>query len=81
MPDKKLSDNQVHDRLVAAERALGSDEAATVRGDTAITAARRALNLLQFGLVEAMERQTDTVRGVILPEEPQNPPEPRSSRE
>lgn len=63
-----LSDNEIHGLLVAAGEALGREPGATVRGDTAIKAARRALVLLQFGLVAAMEQNSDTVPGIIPPE-------------
>lgn len=57
MPDRlPLSDNEVHDRLVAAYNALGERPGATTRGDTALKAARKALRLLQLGLVVAMEK-------------------------
>jgi hypothetical protein len=51
---KPLSDNAVWDRLHAALEALGDDDCETVRGDTAMAAARKALTLLQWGLVKAM---------------------------
>lgn len=66
MPDR-LSDNDVHERLTAAREALGEDEADTVRGNTAISAARRALVILTFGLVKAMDDESDKVDGVIPP--------------
>lgn len=53
--DVPLTDDQVHDRLVAACEALGAAAGETTRGDTAITAARRALLILQIGLVKAVE--------------------------
>lgn len=55
-----LSDTDVHDRLVAAVEALGRARGATVHGQTAIAAARRALTLFQIGLVAAMEREAPT---------------------
>lgn len=67
MPRKRplpLTDTEVHDRLVAAAEALGDAPAETTRGNTAITTARRALVLLQLGLVQAMEENTDRVAGV-----------------
>ena len=51
----KLSDNQVHDLLVAAREALGNDDGLTVHGQTALKAARKALVLLQIGVVSAGE--------------------------
>lgn len=55
----------MHDRLHAALDALGDDDCETVRGDTAMAAARKALTLLQWGLVKAMENNTDVVEGII----------------
>lgn len=60
-----LTDEDVHELLVAATYALGDAGGATVRGDTAIKAARRALALLQFALVSAMESGADQVHGVL----------------
>lgn len=71
MTDAKLSDNEVHDRLVAAYEALGEEDAATTRGQTAITAARRALALFQLGLLVAMEK-ADPIDA--LPSEPSADP-------
>ena len=55
MSDEKLSDNQVWDRLHAAREALGQAEGSTVAGDTAMTTARRALLLLQMGVLKSSE--------------------------
>ncbi len=60
--DKPLSDIEVHDRLVAAAEALGTAPGATTRGDTAVSAARKALRLMQLGLVLAMEKADPTDR-------------------
>jgi hypothetical protein len=68
---KDLSDNEAHDRLHAAREALGEEAGETVRGDTVLKAARRALSLLQFGLLKAAEDGTDKVEGIIDP-----PPDP-----
>ncbi|RAI34529.1 hypothetical protein [Rhodoplanes serenus] len=63
MPDRPaLSDNEVHDRLVAACDVLGDRSGATTRGDTALKAARKALRLFQLGLVMAMEQAEPTDR-------------------
>jgi hypothetical protein len=51
--DKPLSDNQADDRLKTALAALGQAPGATVRADTALTAARKALALLSMGLITA----------------------------
>lgn len=66
--DKPLSDNEAHDRLVAAREALGNASGSSVRADTALRAARRALNVLQVGLVAAAEAEADRIEAVIPPE-------------
>jgi hypothetical protein len=45
----KLFDNQVGDRLYAALEAIGTDEGETIRGNTALVAARQTLSLLAAG--------------------------------
>lgn len=67
--DKPLSDNQAGDRLHAALEALGTAKGETVRADTALAAARRALRMLQLGLLVASEKGEDQVPGII-PREP-----------
>jgi hypothetical protein len=67
-PKHPLTDFQVHDRLVAASDALGSEPGETGRGNTALEAARRALVILQIGLVGAMEKNSDEVEGIIKDE-------------
>jgi len=57
----KLSDNQVGDRLHAALEAVGTDEGETIRGNTALVAARQTLSLLGQGLLIAAERNSDHV--------------------
>jgi hypothetical protein len=57
----KLSDNQVGDRLHAALEAIGTDEGETIRGNTALVAARQTLSLLQQGLLIAAERNSDHI--------------------
>ena len=59
---RQLSDIEVHGRLIAASDALGDDDGATVRGDTALSAARKALRLMQLGLLTAMEKAEPTDR-------------------
>lgn len=59
--DQPLSDNQVHDRLVAAHDALGEGRGQTVRGNTALEAARQMLRLLQLGLLYAAEKNQDDI--------------------
>ena len=56
-----LSDNQVGDRLHAALEAVGTDEGETIRGNTALVAARQTLSLLKQGLLIAAERNSDDV--------------------
>lgn len=55
----KLSDDQTYERLHSALLALGKEEGKTVRGDTSLKAARRALALLQMGLLKAMDENGD----------------------
>jgi hypothetical protein len=52
---KPLSDNEADDRLKAALAALGA-QGATVRANTALIAARKALALLSMGLITASVR-------------------------
>lgn len=63
--ERPLSDNEAHDRLVAAREALGDAPGATMRANTALEAARRALVILQLGLVAASEANSDQVEGII----------------
>ena len=56
-----LSDNQVGDRLHAALEAVGTGEGETIRGNTALVAARQTLSLLKQGLLIAAERNSDDV--------------------
>jgi hypothetical protein len=51
-----LSDNEADDRLKAALAKLGEAPGATVRADTALTAARKMLALLSMGLLTASVR-------------------------
>jgi hypothetical protein len=57
----KLSDNQIGDRLHAALEKIGTCEGETIRGNTALAAARQTLNLLEQGLLIAAERNSDDV--------------------
>lgn len=57
--DTPLTDTQAHDRLHAAREALGEASGETVHANTALEAARKALVLLQFGLIAASERQPE----------------------
>jgi len=53
MSKKPLSDNEIDDRLKAARAVLGEEHGAAVPGETALTAARKALELLSIGLIAA----------------------------
>lgn len=65
---KPLSDNQAHDLLTEARRALGDAPGDTVRADTALKAARQALSGLALALLYASEAGSDEVPGVIKPD-------------
>lgn len=52
----KLTDEEAHDRLVAAREALGDEAGESAHADTALEAARRALVMFQLALVAAQER-------------------------
>ena len=67
---KPLSDNQAHDLLTEARRALGDAPGDTVRADTALKAARQALSGLALALLYASETGSDQVPGVRDPSEP-----------
>jgi hypothetical protein len=56
LPDK-LSDVEVHERLHAARHALGDEEAATVEGNTALEAARKALSLFNAAMAKLITRR------------------------
>jgi hypothetical protein len=57
--DKPLFDDQIDDRLKAARALLGEEHAAAVPGETAVAAARKALELLSLGLIAAGLKQPD----------------------
>jgi hypothetical protein len=61
----KLSNNQIGDRLHTALEALGTDEGETIRGNTALVAARQTLTLLEQGLLIAAERNSDHLGTVM----------------
>jgi hypothetical protein len=67
---KKLTDIEAYDVLHAAILALGSGEGETVRADTALKAARRALFLIQIGLLKASDESTDTLSTIKAQGEP-----------
>lgn len=59
--EKPLTENEADDRLKAALEALGTAPGATTAADTALTAARKALSLISFGLIAAgVKRQSDS---------------------
>ncbi|WP_299813523.1 hypothetical protein [Tardiphaga sp.] len=62
---KPLSDNQVGDLLGEALNVIGGAKAQTVRGNTALDAARQAISLMQIGLLMAAEKNSDVVDTVI----------------
>ncbi len=59
----ELTDEEAHERLVAARQALGDEPGATIHGTTALDAARRALVMFQMALVAAMDRVNDREGG------------------
>lgn len=61
MPDEPLSDTEAYDVLHRAFLALGSAKGETVRADTALSAARRSLLLLQMGLLQASDEGSDGI--------------------
>jgi hypothetical protein len=61
----KLADNQIGDRLHTALEVLGTDEGETIRGNTALVAARQTLTLLEQGLLIAAERNSDCLSTVM----------------
>jgi hypothetical protein len=66
----KLSDKQAYERLHSALLALGREDGETVRGDTSLKAARRAIALVQMGLLKAMDEESDRNIAVKDPSEP-----------
>lgn len=61
---KPLSDIDIHERLTAARKIIGDGEAETVRGDTALKAARQVLSGLGLALLLAGELESDKLAGV-----------------
>jgi hypothetical protein len=53
----KLSDSEAGDRIAKALDVLGTERGRTAAADTALTAARKALHLLSFGLIAAGEKR------------------------
>lgn len=62
---RPLTETEVHDRLVAAREALGEEAGETELGLNTLTTARRALSILQIGLVKAMEEDSDRNEAII----------------
>lgn len=50
-----ISDDEVHRRLHAAREALGDEPGATVHGNTALAASRKALTLFQIAVLRVAE--------------------------
>jgi len=67
---KPLSDIDIHERLTAARKIIGDDQAETVRGDTALKAARQILSGLGLALLLAGEMESDRLAGVKDPSDP-----------
>ncbi|UXN64411.1 hypothetical protein N8E89_00530 [Phyllobacterium sp. A18/5-2] len=65
----KLTDDEVYERLHAALLAIGKAEGQTIRGDTSLKAARKALALLQMGLLKSMDDDSDRNVAVKDPNE------------
>lgn len=65
-----LTDDEVFDRLHAALMAIGEDTGESVRGDSALRVARRALTALQMALLMAQEAEADDLGCVVSPGEP-----------
>lgn len=61
--DKPLNDLETWDRLNAALDALGTAPGHTKAADTALGAARRALILLQMGVLKAAETDQEPFKG------------------
>ena len=53
----KLSDNWVGNRLHAALEMIGTEEGETIRGNTALIAARQSLNLLKTMSVDCSRKE------------------------
>jgi len=67
---RRLTDDEAYDLLHAAWLALGNADGETVRADTALKAARRALRLLQLGLLMAGEQNADRLPTMRDPDGP-----------
>lgn len=70
MADEKLSDIAVWNRLQVASEALGEGKGETVAGDTALEAARRALLLLQMGVLQSAEAKDQAESEPAPPHDP-----------
>ncbi|MCR4265870.1 hypothetical protein [Nitratireductor sp. ZSWI3] len=68
MSYRKLTDDEVYEALHQALLALGRREGATRQGETALKAARRALRLLQMGLVSIQERASEEMPSIKFPD-------------
>jgi len=65
--EKPLNDEEVWNRLHAALEVLGAARGTTTAGDTALTAARRALVLLQMGVLKSAEADQEPFKGPAEP--------------
>lgn len=61
--EKPLNDTEVWNRLHAALEALGTAPGTTKAGDTALTAARRALVYFQMGVLKSAEAEQEPFKG------------------
>lgn len=61
--DKPLNDTEAWNRLHAALEALGTAPGRTTAADTALTAARRSLVLLQMGILKSAEADQEPFKG------------------
>jgi hypothetical protein len=59
MSGAKLSDDEVYNRLHRALEVLGTEEGETVHADTAIKGARKALRMMQIGILAVQEGLTE----------------------
>lgn len=62
--NQPLSDDEVFERLHAVLLELVNANGATVRGDTALKAARQALALLQMSLLKAQDQASDELAAI-----------------
>lgn len=73
MSEKPLSDGEAYQRLINASDALGEAAGETVHADTALKAARRALTMIQMGLVKAVDDDQVDIRDLPVSGPPRRP--------